>query len=69
MRSTRTERKIKLMANTILQVTDLIKQYKQSDSIINAVDRANFTVEDGEFVAIIGASGSGKAPCSIFAQD
>ena len=61
MRSTRTERKIKLMANTILQVTDLIKQYKQSDSIINAVDRANFTVEDGEFVAIIGASGSGKS--------
>ena len=39
MRFTRIERKIKLMANTILQVTDLIKQYKQSDSIINAVTK------------------------------
>lgn len=49
------------MANYILEVTDLIKQYKQSDTVINAVDRANFRVEDGEFVAIMGTSGSGKS--------
>ena len=45
----------------ILEVTNLIKQYKQSDAVITAVDRANFSIEAGEFVAIIGASGSGKS--------
>ncbi len=49
------------MGSPILQVTDLIKQYRQSDVVITAVNRANLTIEDGEFVAIIGASGSGKS--------
>ena len=49
------------MSSPILQVTDLIKQYRQSDAVINAVDRASFQITDGEFVAIIGASGSGKS--------
>lgn len=45
----------------ILEVRDLIKQYRQSETVVTAVNRANFTVEDGEFVAIIGTSGSGKS--------
>ncbi len=45
----------------ILEVTNLIKQYRQSETVITAVNRANFAVEDGEFVAIIGSSGSGKS--------
>ncbi len=45
----------------ILEVTDLIKQYRQSEAVITAVNRATFQVEDGEFVAIIGTSGSGKS--------
>ncbi len=45
----------------ILEVNNLIKQYRQSDSVITAVDRADFSIEAGEFVAIIGASGSGKS--------
>ena len=49
------------MSNYMLEVTDLIKQYKQSDAVITAVDRANFHLENGEFVAIMGASGSGKS--------
>ncbi|MGM9682921.1 MAG: ABC transporter ATP-binding protein [Eubacteriales bacterium] len=44
-----------------LDVQDVIKQYKQYDTVITAVDRASFFVYDGEFVAIIGASGSGKS--------
>lgn len=49
------------MSNYILEVQDLIKQYKQSDTVITAVNRATFHLEDGEFVAIMGSSGSGKS--------
>lgn len=45
----------------ILEVRDLIKQYKQYDEVVTAVNRANFKVFEGEFVAIIGSSGSGKS--------
>lgn len=45
----------------ILQTEDVIKQYKQYDSTINAVDRVSLKVEFDEFIAIIGASGSGKS--------
>ena len=45
----------------ILETHDVIKQYKQYDTVVTAVDRANFEVYEGEFVAIIGASGSGKS--------
>ena len=45
----------------ILEATDVIKQYKQSDAVITAVNRASITVDEGEFVAIIGTSGSGKS--------
>ena len=45
----------------ILEATDIIKQYKVHDSVVNAVDRVSLRVEDGEFVAIMGASGSGKS--------
>lgn len=45
----------------ILEATDVIKQYKVHDSVVNAVDRASIKVEDGEFIAIMGSSGSGKS--------
>ncbi len=44
----------------ILDVTDVVRQYHQSDEVINAVDRATMKVYEGEFIAIVGASGSGK---------
>lgn len=46
---------------TILKAENIIKQYKQYDTVVTAVNRCNLTVEDGEFIAIIGASGSGKS--------
>ena len=46
---------------TTLQVENIIKQYKQYDSTVTAVNRVSFSAFDGEFVAIIGASGSGKS--------
>ena len=45
----------------ILEVTDLVKQYKQYDDVIYAVNRVNLKVHEGEFVAIMGSSGSGKS--------
>ncbi len=45
----------------ILQAIDVIKQYKQSEKTVNAVNRVSVEIEDGEFVAIIGTSGSGKS--------
>lgn len=45
----------------ILDAENVIKQYKQYDETVTAVDRASITVQDGEFIAIIGASGSGKS--------
>lgn len=46
---------------TILQVKNLCKSYKTNEIEVKAVDNVTFSVEKGEFVAIIGASGSGKS--------
>ena len=45
----------------ILEAKDVIKQYKQYDTTVTAVDRASLNIYEGEFIAIIGASGSGKS--------
>ena len=45
----------------MLEATDIIKQYKQYDDVVTAVNRASLKVHEGEFVAIIGSSGSGKS--------
>lgn len=45
----------------ILEVKNLSKIYGKGDTLVKAVDDVSFTVEKGEFVAIIGPSGSGKS--------
>lgn len=45
----------------ILEVKNLSKIYGKGDTLVKAVDDVSFTVEQGEFVAIIGPSGSGKS--------
>lgn len=45
----------------VLEVKELTKKYGQGESEVIALDRVSFSVERGEFVAIIGASGSGKS--------
>lgn len=45
----------------ILRVENLCKRYGKKDTEVLALDHVSFTVEKGEFVAIVGASGSGKS--------
>lgn len=45
----------------ILKVVDLCKTYGKGDNMVRALDHVSFSVEKGEFVAIIGPSGSGKS--------
>lgn len=45
----------------ILEVTNLSKTYGTGETQVKALDNVSFSVEQGEFVAIIGPSGSGKS--------
>lgn len=45
----------------ILETRDLKKYYGSGDTMVKALDGVNFSVKDGEFVAIVGTSGSGKS--------
>ena len=45
----------------MIVLKDVCKTYQVGDEIVRALDHASLTVEDGEFVSIIGPSGSGKS--------
>jgi ABC transporter. len=45
----------------VITMKNLSKIYKMGDNIVKALDNVNLTVDEGEFVSIVGPSGSGKS--------
>lgn len=45
----------------LVEITKLTKQFRKGDEVITPLNEVNMTVEQGEFVSLMGASGSGKS--------
>ena len=47
----------------LIEVKHAIKTYQMGDETFYALNDISFSINEGEFVAIMGASGSGKSTC------
>ncbi len=47
--------------NTLLEIKNITKYYGSSDNVSKALNGVSFSMEQGEFTAVMGASGSGKS--------
>lgn len=49
------------MSTPIIQISNLMKSYKLGGETVHALNDVSLTIDEGEFLAIIGPSGSGKS--------
>ena len=49
------------MSGPLIATHDLVKEYRMGDNVVRALDGVTLTIEEGEFVAVMGPSGSGKS--------
>jgi len=49
------------MKKIAIQIDDLKREFRMGDEIVHALRGVSFTIEEGEFVTIMGTSGSGKS--------
>ena len=49
--------------SALIEFQDVCKYYHMGDTVVKAADHISFSIEDGEFVAIVGQSGAGKSTC------
>ena len=47
----------------LIEFRDVSKIYNMGDSVVKAANHISFTIYEGEFIAIVGQSGSGKSTC------
>lgn len=46
---------------SLVEVVDVVKEYKSGEETIRPLDQVHLTIEQGDFVSLMGASGSGKS--------
>ena len=47
----------------MIELKDIYKLYHMGDTVVHALDGIDLNVDEGEFVAVVGQSGSGKSTC------
>ena len=53
--------------SALIEFDEVCKYYQMGDTTVKAADHISMKIEKGEFVAIVGQSGSGKAPTGSMA--
>lgn len=51
----------RVFVGDIIKVKHLFKMYRVGDDVVRALDGVDFSIQEGEFCAIVGTSGSGKS--------
>lgn len=54
-------RLLSMNLNKILQIQQVAKVYQQGDVVTRVLDNISLSVEEGDFIALMGPSGSGKS--------